>query len=209
MKILVLGASGATGHNLVSQALSQGHFVTSFVRNPSKFNIRNDNVKIIGGDATDYQSVEDAITDQDAVLSALGASGPFKRDFALITGVQNIVTAMTRRNVGRFIYQSFLGVKENRKEMGFLINSIQPIFLRNIILDHEAKENIIVSSNLSWTIVRCSMLTNGPFTGNYRDGEHITSASIMPSISRPDVADFMLKQLNTSEYLNKKPRIMY
>jgi putative NADH-flavin reductase len=208
MKILIFGASGATGRNLVSQALSQQHFVTAFVRNPSKFDIVNDRIKIIRGDVGDYQNVEGAAMDQDVVISALGASSPFKRDFTLIQGVQNITVAMTKRKVRRFIYQSFLGVRENRKELGFLIDRVLPILLRNVIQDHEEKENIIANSNLNWTVVRCAILTNKPFTGNYMHGEHITSPSIMPSISRADVADFMLKQLNDYRYLNKKPRIM-
>ncbi|HEX8038364.1 MAG TPA: NAD(P)H-binding protein [Chryseosolibacter sp.] len=210
MRILVFGASGATGRNLVSQALSQEHSVTAFVRDPSKLNVKHERLKTCKGDVQDYRTVENAITDQDAVLSALGASNPFKRDLTLIRGVQNITTAMIKRNVSRFIYQSFLGVSEHRSELGFLIARVLPIFIKGVILDHKEKENIIVNNNhLSWTIVRCSILTNGPFTGNYRDGEHITPTGIMPFISRADVADFMLKQLKGFKYLSKKPRIMY
>jgi putative NADH-flavin reductase len=209
MNILIFGASGDTGHNLVVQALKHQHSVTAFVRNSSKLSIHHDRVRIVEGDVTNYQAVEEAIENQEAVLSALGASNPFKRNFKLIDGIQNITTAMTRRNVKRLIYQSFLGVKENRKELGFLINTLLPIALKNIIHDHEAKENIITNGNLQWTIVRCPMLTNGPFTGSYRDGEHITSSSMLPSISRANVADFMLKQLSESKYVLKKPRIMH
>jgi putative NADH-flavin reductase len=183
--------------------------VSAFVRNPSKLRIDKDRITIFTGNVADYQSVEDAIANQEAVLSALGASSPFKRDFTLVNGVQNIVTSMTKKNVRRFIYQSFLGVKENRNELGFLINNIFPLVLKNLILDHEAKEDIIVNSNLNCTIVRCPILTNRSFTGEYRDGEHITSVSILPFISRADVADFMLKQLTHYKYLHKKPRIMH
>jgi putative NADH-flavin reductase len=209
MRILIFGASGATGHNLVSQALNRNFVVTAFVRDPSKLQLRNNEIKIFQGNVGDYQRVEDAVNNQDAVLSALGASSPLKRDFTLIKGVQNIATAMSKVNVKRLIYQSFLGVKEHREELGFLFNSILPVLLRNIILDHEAKENILLNTTLNWTIVRCSVLTNGPFTGDYRDGEHITSASVLPSISRADVADFMLNQLTNDKYLHKKPRIMH
>ena len=209
MKVLIFGASGATGRHLVSQAVSRDHLVTAFVRTPSKLAISNHSVTIFKGDVTDYQSVEEAVRDQEAVISALGARSPWKRDLSLITGVRNVTVAMARVNVKRFIYQSFLGVSENRRELGFLIDSIIPIVLKNIILDHEAKEQLICSGNLSWTIVRCAMLTNGPRTGNYRDGEHLTSASIIPSISRADVADFMLRQLADYQYLHKKPRIMH
>jgi putative NADH-flavin reductase len=207
MKILIFGATGATGQHLVSQALRSDHSVTVFIRNASK--LRADDVKIFNGDVTDYQSVEDAVKNQEVVLSALGASNPFKRDFKLITGIQNIVTAMTKQKVGRFIYQSFLGVQENRGELGFVINTVIPVILKSVISDHEAKENIIMESALDWTIVRCSMLTNGSFTGKYRTGEHIKSSSIIPLISRADVSDFMMKEITDKKYVHKKPRIMY
>jgi putative NADH-flavin reductase len=209
MKILIFGASGATGRNLVSQAIDQKHIVSVFVRDPSRLRIDGDRIRIFKGDVSVYESVENAITNQDAVLSALGALSPLKRDFTLINGVRNITTAMMRRDVRRFIYQSFLGVSEHRSELGFLINNIFPILLRNVIVDHEAKEDVIVNSNLDWTIVRCPQLTNHSFTGSYRDGEHITPASLFPSISRADVADFMLRQLTDDKYLHKKPRIMH
>lgn len=209
MKVLIFGASGATGHQLVSQAISRDHAVTAFVRSSLKLAINSDRIKIFKGDVADYQSVEDAVRNQDAVISALGASGVWRRDLTLITGVRNITAAMGRVNVKRLIYQSFLGVSENRTEMGFLVNSIVPLVLKNVIMDHEVKEEIIISSILNWTIVRCGMLTNGPFTGNYRDGEHLTTAAIIPSVSRADVADFMLRQLTSYQYLLRKPRIMY
>ena len=184
MNILIFGASGDTGHELVSQALIQDHFVTAFVRDPTKFQLKHVSLRIFKGDVTDYRNVEDAVTDQDAVLSALGASSPFKRDFTLIKGIQNIVAAMTKQNVSRFIYQSFLGVKEHRKELGLVFNTLIPVILANVIADHEAKEDIIVKSNLNWTIVRCSILTNDPFTNKYRHGEHIRFSSLIPSIAR-------------------------
>jgi putative NADH-flavin reductase len=209
MNILIFGASGATGHNLVTQALKQGHFVTAFVRDPSKLQLKHANIRIFKGNVGDYHRVDDAMKNQDAVISALGASSPLKHDLTLIKGIQNSVTAMMRQNVKRFIYQSFLGVKENRSELGFLINSFIPFILKNVISDHEAKEDIIFKSTLDWTIVRCSMLTNGSFTGRYRDGEDLRSSSLLPTISRADVADFMLKQITEKKYLHKKPRIMY
>jgi putative NADH-flavin reductase len=208
MKILVFGASGATGHNLVSQAVEKGHHVRAFVRDPSKLRIENNNLNVFQGDVSNYQQVEDAVKDQEAVISALGASTPFKRNFTLIKGIENIVEAMTKVHVERLVYQSFLGVKENRKEMGFLLDHIIAILLKSSIQDHEVKENIITTSNLQWTIVRCPTLTNGPLTGKYIDGERIQSASILPSLSRADVADFMLKELQEKKYIRKKPRIM-
>ena len=208
MKILVFGASGATGHYLVSQALEKGHQVDAFVRDPSKLKIENINLSVIQGDVSNVQQVQDAIKGHDVVISALGASTPLKRNFVLIKGIENIVEAMTKFHVERLVYQSFMGVNENRKELGFLLDRIVPLLLKSAIQDHEVKENIIMSSNLQWTIVRCPTLTNGPFTGKYIHGERIQSASILPSLSRANVADFMLKELQEKKYIKKKPRIM-
>jgi putative NADH-flavin reductase len=209
MKILIFGASGATGRHLVSQALRSGHLVTAFVRNASKLPIDHENIKIVSGDVTDSQLVENAITNQEVILSALGASTPFKRDFKLINGIQNIVAAMKKQNVRRLIYQSFLGVREYREELGFVINTVTSFVLKSAILDHEAKENIITASGFDWTIVRCPMLTNGTLKGKYRTGERIVSSSILPTISRADVAEFMLTQMTDKKHFHKKPRVLY
>jgi putative NADH-flavin reductase len=208
MKIIVFGASGATGHYLVSQGVEKGHRITAYVRNPSKLKIGSKDLNIFKGDVSNANQIQDAIRDQEAVISALGASSPFKRDFTLIKGIENIVGAMTKFNIRRFIYQSFLGVTEHREDLGFLVNSIIPVILKNVIKDHEAKEQIITSSTLQWTIVRCPMLTSGTPTGRYIYGERIKSVWPLPLISRADVADFMLKQLDDTKCINKKPRII-
>ena len=209
MNILIFGASGATGLNLVSQALRDGHTITAFVRDPTRLKIKHKNVRALKGNVLNYHRVDEAVANQDAVVSALGASNPFKRDLNLIKGIQNIVAAMTSRNVRRFIYQSFIGVTENRDELGFLFKVVTPLILHSVISDHEEKERIITTSGLDWTIVRCPLLTNGSFTGGYRDGERIVSSAWFPRISRADVADFMLRQITETKYSLKKPRIMY
>src|SRR5262245_44528523 len=81
--------------------------------------------------------------------------------------------------------------------------------LANVAADHEAKESIITRSNLDWTIVRSPRLTHGPLTGAYRHGSDIKASSLVPMISRADVADFMLRQLDDRTYLHKAPAVMY
>jgi putative NADH-flavin reductase len=208
MKVLIFGASGATGHNLISQAVEQGHEILAFVRDPSKLKIVNKSLKTFKGDVVNYQQVAEAVQGQEAVISALGASNPVTRNYALISGIENIVQAMTKHNVSRLVYQSFLGVREHRQELGFIVNRVLPILLKGSIKDHEEKEKIITTSNLQWTIVRCPTLTNGPLTKKYVDGERLQPQSALAFLSRADVADFMLRQLSENKYIRKKPRIM-
>jgi len=206
MNLLIFGATGATGRELVKQALDQGHTVTGFSRHANELKGDFPQVQPFQEDVADMASVEKAVQGQDAVLSALGSSS-LKRNPALVKGVENIVQGMQQHNVGRLIYQSSLGVGDSRERVGFLIRYIIiPLVLRNAIADHEAKERIIKQSNLDWVIVRPAGLRNEPRTGEYRTGEDIEFGS---TISRADVADFMLKQVTDDTYLKKTLGISY
>jgi putative NADH-flavin reductase len=209
MNILIFGASGATGHELVKQALAQGHNVTAFIRNPSKLKIKHDKLKVIQGDVINYQLVEGLVRGHDSVLSALGAANPFKYDQSVVDGVNNIIKAMETNGVSRFIYLSFVGVKESRNTAGFVIKYIAPKLLSTEVAGHEAREKMIKQSQLKWTIVRAPTLSNGKHLAQFRSGEGITSKGFADTISRADVADFMLRQLTDNTFLRKTPTIMY
>jgi putative NADH-flavin reductase len=210
MNVLIFGASGGTGRELVKQGVEQGHNLTAFVRNPANFEIRHANLRIVKGDITGYASVEGAAGGHDAVMSALGASTVLRREPAFTAGTRNIVKATEQAGVRRFIYLSALTVRAVRDQLNFLGRYvIAPIVLRNVAADHEANESIIQQSRLDWTIVRPPRLTNGERTGVYRSGERIDSKSIIPEISRADLAEFMLKQLADDTFLRKAVSVMY
>ncbi len=206
MNLLIFGATGGTGCELVKQALALGNVVTAFVRDSAKLDIQHPSLKVVEGDVTDTATLEEAVKGQDVVLSALGSSS-LKKNPALTEGVHHIVRAMEKHNVRRFIYQSSLGVGDSRHRINLLFRLIIiPLVLRNAIADHEDKEQIIKQSQLDWVIVRPAGLTNGAHTGKFRDGESIEYGA---KISRADVADFMLKQVNDDTYLKKTPGVSY
>ena len=93
MKLLIFGATGGTGRQLVEQALAQGHLVTAFVRNPSKLGIAHQNLRVVQGDVLRYDTVEPAVCGQDAVLSALGVRPPVLT-FIVITILCRIVVRL-------------------------------------------------------------------------------------------------------------------
>ena len=209
MKLIIFGASGKTGHELVKQALAQGHLVAAFVRNPSKLKITHPNLKVIQGDIVNYKIVEEAVKQQDAVLSALGAASPFKFDQSVVDGMANIIKAMEAKGITRLIYMSAILVKETRNNAGFVIRYIAPKLLSTEIAGHEARESMIKQSKLQWTIVRPCTLTNGKHLAQFRSGENVSSSGFTVMISRADVADFMLRQLNDNEFVRKTPSVMY
>ncbi|MER8667034.1 NAD(P)H-binding protein [Mesorhizobium sp. M0633] len=209
MKLLIFGASGATGRVLVSEALAKGHAVTAFVRTPGKLAISHENLKVIVGNVADREAVERAVVGNDAVFSCLGVGVPLKRDPAVVAGIGFIVAAMQQAGPERLIYLSFLGVRDSRRQLGALLgNIIAPLVLRHEVADHEVKESLIVQSNLDWTIVRPPKLSNGAATGEFRHGNGIRSASLLPTLARADVAAFMLAQLDDTTYSRRAANIL-
>jgi putative NADH-flavin reductase len=209
MKLLVFGATGGTGKEIVAQALERGHFVTAFARNPAAMTTNHENLKVVQGDVLDYPSVEAAMEGQNAVLSALGARS-LGRTTLLSEGTQNIFRAMKRHGVRRFVCESSLGVGDSKGQLGWFFDFVVlPLVLRNIYRDKEVQEQHIKESDLDWIIVRPAALTNGPRTGVYRTEFKRTGGSFIPKISRADVADFMLKQLADNTYLRMTPGLWY
>jgi len=208
MNLLIFGASGRTGHHLVNQALAGENTVTAFVRDPSKLQIRHDRLRVVRGELSDDSILTNALVGQQAVVSALGASSPFKYDQAVVDGMRMIVTAMERRDVARLIYLSFIGVRESRADGGIVIKYVAPVLLKTEIAGHEEREKIIRESKLDWTIVRAPTLTNGVKKGGYRTGVALSSSGFVVSISRADVAEFMLTQCDNSSNIGKFVRIM-
>ena len=167
-------------------------------------------LSVLRGDVADITAVETAIMGQDAVLCALGAATPLRRDSALVEGVRRIVVTMERSRVRRLVYLSFLGVRDGRRQLSALGRYlVAPLLLRNVVADHEAKEAIIQASMLEWIIVRPPRLTNGARRGRYRIGTEIRATSAIPRISRADLAEFMLRQLSDDTFLRQAPAVMY
>ena len=209
MRLLIIGATGGTGKELVEQALELGHEVTALARTPEKLNIKHHHLHTLKGDVTNLQSVEQAVGGQDAVLCALGTK-VIRKNTIQSDGTRNLIRAMEQSGVRRFVLESSLDVGDSRGQLGFFFaHVIRPTLLRNIFADKELQEKLVRESSLDWIIVRPAMLTDGPRTGKYRAGFSGDDHSIQRKISRADVAHFMLKQLTDSTYLRKTPGLSY
>lgn len=209
MKVVIFGASGGTGRELLKQALERDHQIIAFVRNPDKIaDIKTSDMGIIVGDVLDPQAVENAVSEQDAVISAIGAGA--NRSTLREEGTRNIIECMERKEVRRLVSLSSMGVGDSRSNLGFFTKYIiVPIFLRHAFADHEKQETVIRLSSLDWTIVRPPHLIDGACMGEYKHGIQIGEREIQGKISRADVADFMLNQLTEDTYLRQEVGISY
>lgn len=208
MRILIFGASGRTGRELVRQALELGYSVSAYTRSPERLAGQDSSLQVIQGSVADAEAVFAAVAGHDVVVSVLGVGRPLKHDQAVIDGVGHIVSAMTAQGVRRLVYQSFIGVPDSRAAVGFALGRIAPLLLRHEIADHVTKESLVRGSGLDWTIVRPPKLTEGAYTGTYRAAEQITTRKPIPMLSRADAADFILRSLGDRKTVGTVIRLL-
>ena len=199
---MILGATGATGQHLVSQALQQGHAVTAFVRDPERLTSKHDRLRVVTGTVEDPAALDGAIRGQDVVISALGRGQSFKSHGLIAKSVPLVVAAMERQGVRRLVFMSAFGVGETWRDVPAMPRLFMRTLLRDIYTDKTVGESILRRSQLDWTIVQPVGLTNGPHTGRYRVGERLDLRGF-PAISRADVADFILTQLGPETNVRK------
>jgi uncharacterized protein YbjT (DUF2867 family) len=198
MKVLVVGASGPTGIELVKQL--SAHEVTVLSRSGPA------GPGVVVGNAKDRADLERAVTGQDAVISALGSKKVGKDDLqtAFLTGV---TAAMEAKGVKRLISLTPWGVGSSRASAPLLMKIAAATILVNQVADREAGERVVDASSLAYTHLRAGTLTNGPLMGGVvgtANGEGIGH-----SISRADVAAFMVAQLADEAWLRASVIIGY
>jgi len=208
-KILVLGATGGTGRLIVSQALARGYDVSALVRSPEKGSDLK-GAKVIVGDARDETALREALKGRDAVVSALGTpASPFREVTLLSTATRALVSAMKIEQVSRLVCITGIGAGDSAGHGGFLFdNLIFPLLLRKVYADKNRQETIVRDSGLDWVLVRPSVLNNKPSRDTIRA---LTDLSDFHggTISREDVARFVLDQLRADAWLHRSALITW
>jgi putative NADH-flavin reductase len=202
-KMLVLGATGGTGREILSQALQQGHKVTAVVRRPEQDAGLPGGVRILRGTVTDdTEALDAAVRGQEVVISTLGVGKALRSGGLIARSAPLIVGAMNRQGIRRLILMSAYGVGATWKDVPILPRMLMGLLLRDLYTDKEIGEEAVRRSDLDWTLVYPVTLTNGPRTGRYRVGERLRLRGF-PTISRADVAEFILTQIEDRSYLRK------
>jgi putative NADH-flavin reductase len=205
--ILIFGATGPTGIQLVNQALAQGHNVTAFVRDPAKLEVSHDRLQLAEGDAQDKIAVEAAIKSRpfDAVISALGVY--IKEPITPVAdATQNILDTMAVQGPKRFICISSVGVGDSKGEGNWFVGLIQKIFLKYVLRDKDLQERAIVESNLDWTIIRPPQLTDDPDIHNdclRWVGPKDKSQKVIWKVSRAGVAAECLRLVEKPDFVRE------
>lgn len=200
--VLIFGATGRTGRYLVERALSEGHTVTAFVRDPYALSVRHPRLHLLEGDVLSPEAVDKAMHGQRVVLSALGFSGR-RGSASLVKATENIVTAMQRYRVNRFICLAPPPAREGWARRGLLGKLLAPFLQKSAAPDWEQQLSFMLGSRLEWVQVRPTRLTDEPARGSYQVS--VGWAEVPEGISRADVATFMLEQLQSRRFVRLSP----
>jgi len=190
MKVLIFGATGPTGRELVARALEKGHDVTAFARNPKGLGMEEEEgFRIVPGDVLQPKTVDRAMKGQQAVLCAIGPrahTGTGETPYNVVSvGTRHIVEAMEQTGTKRLVTLSSAGVGDSRGKLGFFREAILiPLFSKAKFRDKELQEEYVRESSVEWVIVRATS-----------------------RISRADVAAFMVDQLTSNEHVGQAPVI--
>jgi putative NADH-flavin reductase len=191
VKIAVFGAAGATGQQVVQQALDRGWDIAALVRRPEALTITHDRLSVTQGDARDEQAVASVVSGCDAVVSVIGLRKGV--DTSLSDATATICRAMEAAGVQRLLVMSVLGIRDSADQAGVFGRVIVPLFMKKAVADRVRLEEVVEASGLDYTFVRAARLVDGGPTGKYSAGPD-TRAKLTSKVTRGDVAHCLLDQ---------------
>jgi putative NADH-flavin reductase len=195
MRVLVFGATGRVGSEIVRQAIHSGHDVTVFVRNPRALSAIVRPSEVLCGDLRDKSAVTSAMASRsfDAVLSAIGA-GKLEPSNLVTDGTRSILDVMLSTGVSRYLAVSGTAEMPSQTIFGRVTNAIfRRTPVGHPIRDHDGAYAVVTASDLNWTLAGCPYLRDGPAKGNYKTSLKYPGG--FKVIHPPDVADFLVREL--------------
>jgi uncharacterized protein YbjT (DUF2867 family) len=211
-KVFIVGASRGIGLETVKAALLAGHSVRALARSAASIPIQNPVLEKVSGNALDSSTIRSALQGVDVVVQSLGVDiaprSIFERTTLFSQSTRILVDAMKAAGLKRLIAVTGLGAGDSRGHGGLLYDAVVfPLLLKRVYDDKDVQEWIIRSSGLDWTIVRPGLLTNRRATGQYRVLTRPNDWRF-GMISRADVADFLVRQIEDRALIGTAPLLI-
>jgi putative NADH-flavin reductase len=199
--ITIIGATGATGKEVIDSALKQGYNVTAVARKPDQIKPQQ-NLTVLSGDVTNADSLIKIFSKTDAVISCFGPSDNFKAGDLMSSGTKNIIDVCEKNGVKRLVFMS--GILQSDGNELSLFNRIGQrlirLFYRKIYTDKKIAENAIINSKLDWTIVRAVGLNDSEATGEFKAGENLSVSPFTP-LSHGDCAACLVQAVEEKNWI--------
>ncbi len=207
MNLVVFGATGGIGMQVVEEALAAGHLVTAVVHHAPAITIQHENLEVVQGDVLEPKTIDQVITGKDAVVSAIGVHN--RAPTTLYSqGTTNVIQAMQSANVKRLMCVSASGLEPGPLWQRLIAKPILWAVFKEMYSDLVRMEAVVECSPIDWTILRPPRLTSAPRTGHYQVGlnKHLSPGLL---ISRADLADFIVDHLSDPATYCAKVEIAY
>lgn len=206
MRLFVLGASGGVGTCLLEQATARGHSITAQTRSAGKLTATA-SVSVVTGLPTDEAFLKRHIAGHDAVVLCVGIDSPGKTTLFSET-TRAAIAAMQAAGIGRLVAITGIGAGDTRGHGGWLYNHIiYPLFTRHRYADKDRQEALIARTDLDWTIVRPAPFAARAGSGPLQVWTEIPRDLQLRSITRAEVAAFILDSLENGSFIRQKPFI--
>jgi putative NADH-flavin reductase len=200
MRVLVLGATGSVGKLIVSYAIARGHDVTALVRRASAAAALAPELRVVAGDALDADAVARACAGQEAVIYALGVRRLGRTTFFSRT-TRILLDAMEAQAVRRLVAITGVGAGDTKGHGGFLHDVVfYPLVTRRIYEDKDRQEALIRESAIEWVLVRPAVFRKRTPREPLRVASDVRGVTLR-WIARPEVASFVVDQLDSDSYL--------
>ena len=206
MRVLIIGASKGIGFETTRGALEAGYEVRALARSAARIDLSNPKLEKMRGDALNRQDVEAALAGVDVVIVTLGVGlGELFQPIHLFSDATRVlIAAMKARAVKRLICVTGFGAGDSRASISCLQRVPFQLVFGRAYDDKTRQERLIKESALDWTIARPGVLTGGPRTGRYQVLRE-PSKWRNGMISRGDVADFLVRQIDDATYVREAP----
>jgi putative NADH-flavin reductase len=207
LRVLVLGASGSVGREILARGLERGHGLAAQTRSAEKLAAFADRVRIIEASPLNPEAIRGAVRDQDAVIFAVGTDMT-GRTTLFSDATKILVQAMREAGVRRLVAITGVGAGGTRRHGGFVYNwIIYPLFTRHRYADKTLQEKLIEASELDWVIVRPAPYSDRIPAGAMQVFSRIERDTVLRRVHRREVAEFVLDQLTDNRYLRRKTLI--
>lgn len=199
----VFGITGQTGHALASAALTRGWAVRGFARPQSATAPQSAGIVIVRGNFTDSVQVRETVAGADAICCVIGPRAPYMQAFCA-AATEAILQAMRQIGARRFVCQTGAMVGPGNRTPAF------DWLARMVARRHSAaaqdrleQERLVQECEMDWTLVKPPRLTNGPARYAVKAGAELR-VGLLSSISRADLAAFMLDAIERTQYLRTR-----
>lgn len=204
-KIAILGGGGKTGNYLVNHLLNEGFQLKLLLRNPEKFNIQNNNIEIIEGDALHFESIKTLLKDCQAVLSTIGQ----RKDESLVANqtTKNVLKAMNEYGIDRYVLLAGLNIDtpfDKKSSKTLMATDWMKSNFPLIQEDRQKAYALLEKSNVNWTQVRVPFIE---FTDNSSEIIVNVEDCLGDKISAVDISKFMAREMMESKYKRQSPFI--